>query len=98
MDGIGEGLEKQGWYPPSGGNGPVAEMDGTVNGWVDMTHQIAVGPHDPEHQWPIGEHPQMDYGTGLAEGTQMGDTVLSAVRGWDTDWHAEHWGGDSDLH
>ena len=97
-DGIGGGLGEQGWYPPAGGNGPVAEMAGRANGWVDEADQIAVGPHDGKGVWmpPIGAIPQGDFGP-LAVGTQTGDTILSAVRSWDTYWHAERWGGDNGL-
>ncbi len=99
MDGIGGGLGEQGWYSPSGGNGPVAEMDGHANGWAALEDQIPVGPHEGNglKSWPIGEHPQMDFGSGLGEGTQKGDNILSAVMGWGKGWHAEDWGGDGDL-
>ena len=87
--------ESQGWYAPSGGSGPVAEMDGHANGWASFEDQIPVGPHDGFglKSWPIGPHPQMDFGSGLSEGIQSGNTILSAVEGWDGDWHAEAWGG-----
>lgn len=94
MDGMGE----QGWYQPSGGNGPVAEMDGHANGWASLSDQIPVGPHDGYglKSWPIGDVQQKDFGP-MSVGVQNGNTILGAVQGWDTDWHAERWGGDGGL-
>lgn len=97
-----EDLSAQGWYSPSGGTGPVAEMDGNANGWVSVGDQIPVGPHEGFglKSWPIGEHPQMDYSEEVKDAPYPmgkeyvgGDDLLSLVRTWDTDWHAEAWGG-----
>lgn len=98
MDGIGSGLGEQGWYAPSGGNGPVAEMDGHANGWAGMGDQIAVGPMSGEHQWPIGAVPQGDYGP-VAVGDHPGGSILSTVEGWDRTYMdpRRNFGGDGGL-